>query len=384
MKILIVTNSYLPKISGVAEIINEFYARLLASQSGLEVRLICAHYKDSPASQNINGIQVRRYRNLALSNQRVDLPSLDMLGLVWKEIKDFKPDQIHLHSRFSTTNLCALIIAKILGIRAVHFEYLADFVSGEKFWIRNCAYFYDQIFSRLTYFLTDQIVATSQSILNFITTLLGASKSKVMVIENASKFKDDGQTFKQKFASPKNQYNIFFAARLVGLKNPLLTLEAILKLRSIRQDFQFLMAGDGKLKVEVEEFIQSNQMGEYVNYLGYLNAGQIKERFGQSDLFLNCSQLEGLPNTVLEAITNTNICLVSDVGGNNDLIQIPELLIPLNELTSERLAEKIDFVLSNTQTLIPQLQTNKDYVIRKFSWENAIQKLEQNVLWSKA
>ena len=84
------------------------------------------------------------------------------------------------------------------------------------------------------------------------------------------------------------------------------------------------------------------------------------------------SYLEGLPGGVLEAMFNNNLCLVSDVGGNNDLITVPELLVDLKEATPSSIANAIDYILNNLESVSIKAQIDKDRAVQVNNWQYAV------------
>lgn len=75
-----------------------------------------------------------------------------------------------------------------------------------------------------------------------------------------------------------------------------------------------------KLKISsygkyIRELIQRERLEEHVEFLGKLNAGQMKERYLKSNLFVCCSAIENSPNSLGEAMLLGMPCVSARVGG---------------------------------------------------------------------
>lgn len=120
---------------------------------------------------------------------------------------------------------------------------------------------------------------------------------------------------RDKLNLPKNK-NIFISVgHLSQLKDPITLIRAFNKMRLKNSLLLFL--GDGELynecKNKVEDFNYVRLVGRVPNVREYLQA---------SDYFISSSTTEGLPNSVLEAMsTGLPVCL-SDIGPHREIVNI--------------------------------------------------------------
>jgi glycosyltransferase involved in cell wall biosynthesis len=110
--------------------------------------------------------------------------------------------------------------------------------------------------------------------------------------------------------------------RLTHQKNPLFFLEIAKRIKEIFPDVHFTLLGAGyhdHLKVAVLEFIQKHQL----NNVQIMSWGEYPlEKFYQGlDIFLLTSSFEGLPFSLLEAMSYKLPCIATNVDGNKDVIK---------------------------------------------------------------
>ncbi len=118
--------------------------------------------------------------------------------------------------------------------------------------------------------------------------------------------------------SHSKSFQAIFTGRLHDQKQVDLLIRAwpaVLKLAQAR----LVIAGDGPLKSDLTALRDSLGMTENeVHFIGRVS--NTPEILRDSDLFLLPSRAEGMSNSLLEAMATGLPCLVSEIGGNTDLI----------------------------------------------------------------
>ena len=109
------------------------------------------------------------------------------------------------------------------------------------------------------------------------------------------------------------KFRLVFIGRLSKEKNVNLLLDAFEKLeRETNLNLELIILGDGK-----SEFIRDSKN---VKYFGKVNFNMIKFILVNSDYLVLPSSVEGLPFTVLEAMSLGIPCICSNINGINELI----------------------------------------------------------------
>jgi len=101
-----------------------------------------------------------------------------------------------------------------------------------------------------------------------------------------------------------------------------LLVEALAVLRAEGWDLDLDIVGGGRLLGEIDEQCRRLGIDQHVERHGSVEPGRVRELLRRADLFVLCSDTEGLPRALVEAMAEGLPCVASDVGG------VPELLGP--------------------------------------------------------
>ena len=109
---------------------------------------------------------------------------------------------------------------------------------------------------------------------------------------------------------------VLFVGRLAAQKNPELLLHAWEQL-SGQGDYRLLIAGEGPLRESLQRQISSRGLGN-VQLLGACQS--VEQLYHQASVFVLPSRSEGCSNALLEAMACGLCPVVSNIGGNRDVV----------------------------------------------------------------
>lgn len=118
-----------------------------------------------------------------------------------------------------------------------------------------------------------------------------------------------------------NRKRLVCVGRLCEQKGQLLLLNAVNQLFKNGEDFELVLAGDGELREEIEELIQSYGLGAQVSITGWISSDQVRKEILASGALVLPSFAEGLPVVIMEAMALKRPVLTTYIAG------IPELVI---------------------------------------------------------
>ena len=149
--------------------------------------------------------------------------------------------------------------------------------------------------------------------------IIGLSDDKTTVIYNGIEPPPESE----KTAAGKNGHDkitvIGCVGRLAWVKNYELLIRAFHEVRDKYPRCQLEIVGDGEIEKELRDLVDRLSLSDRVILHGYkLDVASYYARF---DIFVLPSFYEGLSMSLLEAISRGMPCIVSDVGGNTEIIE---------------------------------------------------------------
>ena len=133
--------------------------------------------------------------------------------------------------------------------------------------------------------------------------------------------------------------------RLTAIKQHRLFLDAIARVAALRPNVVALIAGDGELRADLEQYAGELGIAGRVRFLGWRR--DLATIYGASDVFLLTSRNEGTPVALIEAMASGIPGVSTDVGGVKDVIVSDEVGARVREHTGEALAAPIVHYLSH-------------------------------------
>lgn len=123
-------------------------------------------------------------------------------------------------------------------------------------------------------------------------------------------------------------------ARFDPIKNHLMMLAAFRKVLDTGVNAKLIIVGDGEMRISIEEQIESLNLAPNVILTGYIT--NPKTYLGMMDIFLLSSLSEGASMTLLEAMSLGKPCVVTDAGGNSEIVKHGETgIVTKNDDDSE-------------------------------------------------
>lgn len=145
-------------------------------------------------------------------------------------------------------------------------------------------------------------------------------------------------------ASQCNVRNTFITCcSLKKVKRISLFAEAFSILAGEVPECKWICIGDGEELEQIQEIVKSNRITHCVHFLGRLTNSEVLEFYINNPVsfFCNVSALEGVPVSIMEAMSFGIPVIATNVGGNGELVNDEcGFLLPSN-ITAQELAEKL-------------------------------------------
>lgn len=130
--------------------------------------------------------------------------------------------------------------------------------------------------------------------------------------------------------------------RLSEQKGHLLLVEAVSKLVAAGFEFKFVFVGDGPLRKEIEQLINTLGLENYIEITGWATNTQVQEQILSSQVFVLPSFAEGLPVVLMEALALSRPVISTYIAGIPELVEPGQngWLVPAGSLEDLTLALK--------------------------------------------
>ena len=162
---------------------------------------------------------------------------------------------------------------------------------------------------------------------------------------------DQGGEHSLKLKNKNDIFTIVTCSNLIPLKRINLIIDALSLIKEI--PIHWVHFGDGpeqeKLQQQANEFLSSNIQ---VEWKGRVTNQTVLEFYKKvkPHLFINVSSSEGIPVSIMEAMSYGIPCIVTNVGGNSEIVDNKNGKLMSSNPTNEELKEIIEYFLNLNET----------------------------------
>ena len=210
---------------------------------------------------------------------------------------------------------------------------------------------------------SDIVVTPSQHLKNFILNL--GFKNKIEIINNGVFIPEENTNI-----FTNDQINITIVSRLVSHKNIKKIIRAI---SDLNDPLIYLnIIGDGPELNQLQKISLESNNKDNIIFHGKLNRDEINHIFLNSDIYIQASNYEGLPHSLLEAMSYGIPVLCTPVGeckeilGNEDRGYILDLPVSKNNIKS-----KISEIIGEKNIANKKGERGKDFINEKYNLTNS-------------
>ncbi len=317
MRILMLTNTYPPVLSGVARSVvafDEEYRRrnhetLIIAPEAEDTSGDDPHIVRVPAIQHFNG-----------SDFPVPIPSP---GLVAATVDEFHPDVIHAHHPFFLGN-SALRLARSREVPLVFthhtmWDHYAHYTAVEtpataRFigaWVAGYAN------------LCDAVVAPSRSVADLLRDRGVETRIEIIPtgVDTRRFSRGDGARFRRQREIPEDAFLIGYVGRLAPEKNLAFLAESIARFMSVEPRAHFVVIGSGPSEEEIRRVMAAAGCIDRLHLAGVCEGRELIDAFHALDVFAFASQTETQGMVLTEAMAAGKPVVALDGPGVRDVVR---------------------------------------------------------------
>lgn len=200
--------------------------------------------------------------------------------------------------------------------------------------------------------LTDQVTSISKATKEALIRFESIPEHRIQVIYNGiadlSQKKFVAEPLNKELGIDDNSLILGTISRLDPIKNHKMMISAFKEIQTHHANTRLLIVGDGPLRHELEQQCQELGLENQVIFTGFKVEPQ--KYLSLMDIFLLPSFSEGTSMTLLEAMSFSKPCVVTDVGGNPEIVvdRLNGLVIP-NDDKDKLVAACLDLIENTSE-----------------------------------
>lgn len=364
MKIAMIGQKFLPSRAGGVEIhVEEISKRLV--QRGHKVDVICRRKyckkktclkKYTGSNCFYDGIQVICVKNI--KSKSLDTITYSFVATLKAMFGDY--DVIHFHALGPTTMSFLVRLTRKKIVCTVHgLDWQRDKWGG-----------FATSFLKLGEYMSTKVphhtITVGQKLVDYYKDKY--DKDVIYIPNGINKpIVREAKLIKENYGIDKGEY-LLFLARLVPEKNCHLLIEAY---KELKTDKKLVIAGESSHTNKYQRSLHELAKGdERIVFTGFIGGALLDELYSNAYAYVLPSDIEGLPISLLEAMSYGNCCLVSDIRENMDVIL--DKGVSFKTASKNSLKEGIKYLIDNPEVVKKYERESAKFILDKYNWDEVV------------
>lgn len=274
-------------------------------------------------------------------------------------------DVVHFHAE----GPCAMLwIPKLFGKRCIATVHGLDHQRAK--W-GKFAKAYIMLGEKVAVKFADEIIVLSEGVQNYFKEIYGIETKFIPNGVNKPK-KVEAQLIKEKYGLCGDDY-ICFLARLVPEKGLTYLIDAF---RQVNTNKKLVIAGGSSDTDDfMQELIKRAKGDDRIIFTGFVQGQILEELYSNAYLYTLPSDLEGMPLSLLEAMSYGNCCVVSDIDECTEVVEDKSVIFKKSNV--EDLKRKIQELCDNPEIVQTYKKDTADFICKKYNWDEVVEKTLQ-------
>ena len=233
------------------------------------------------------------------------------------------------------------------------------------------ASWYIQTGEKIAVRLADEIIVLSKNVKNYFKETYG--RETVFIPNGISRpISLSPELITEKYGLKKDEYLLFFG-RLVPEKGISYLIEAF---KQVATDKKLVVAGgvsdSGTFASEIQALAEDDPR---ILFTGFVQGQVMQELYSNAYCYVHPSDLEGMPLSLLEAMSYGNCCLTSDIPECTEVIGEHGLSFPQGNVSA--LKDKLQELCDSPETVSLYKEGSADYICTRYYWDDIIDRTLQ-------
>ncbi len=273
-----------------------------------------------------------------------------------------KYDVVHFHAE----GPCAMLwLPKLFGKRCIATIHGLDHQRAK--W-GKLASMYIMLGEKCAVKYADEIIVLSKGVQNYFQKVY---KRNTRYIPNGVNrpICRDADVIHKKFNLTKDSY-ILFLGRIVPEKGIRYLINAF---KSVTTDKKLVIAGGTSDSDSFMEELKEMAKGDdRIIFTGFVQGKQLDELYSNAYIYTLPSDLEGMPLSLLEAMSYGNCCLVSDINEHTEVVADKAVVFRKSDISDLR--EKLQYLCERKDIVEKYRVEAEGFICGKYSWDDVVKK----------
>lgn len=217
----------------------------------------------------------------------------------------------------------------------------------------------------------DEIIVLSKGVQDYFKKVYGRETNFIPNGVNRPKLRAAEQ-ISEKFGLSKDSY-ILFLGRLVPEKGIRYLIEAF---KQVKTDKKLVIAGGSSdtdsFERELKDLAKND---ERIIFTGFVQGSLLDKLYSNAYIYTLPSDLEGMPLSLLEAMSYGNCCLVSDIPECTEVVEDKALIFKKSDVSD--LWEKLQDACNHPENVMELKKEAADFICKKYDWDDVVEKTRE-------
>ena len=348
---------------GVEVVVEELATRMVKNGNNVTCYNRRGHHV---SGKEYDARKIKEYKGIRIKT----VPTINCRGLAAMSSSVFaairaafgKYDVVHFHAE----GPCAMLwLPKLFGKRCIATIHGLDHMRAK--W-GKLASTYIMLGEKCAAKHADEIIVLSKGVKDYFKETYNRDTVYIPNGVNRPEIKGTNE-IEEKWGLKKDSY-ILYLGRLVPEKGIKYLVEAF---KDVKTDKKLVIAGGSS---DTDEF--SNELKEMAGdderiiCTGFVQGEPLDELYGNAYIYTLPSDLEGMPLSLLEAMSYGNCCLVSDIEECTSVVE--DRAIVFEKSNVEDLRKKLQEACDDNEIVENYKKNAADFICEKYSWDDVVEK----------
>lgn len=274
-----------------------------------------------------------------------------------------KADVVHIHAEGPAAMTPLLKLFKKRVVVTVHgLDWQRDK------WSEGFASKYIKFGEKMAVKYADEIIVLSERVQHYFADTYNRKTVYIPNGVNEPKI-EPARLITEQFGLDKDEY-ILFLGRLVPEKGVHLLIDAF---KNIKTDKKLVIAGGtSDTNDYVSDLHKSASSDDRILFTGFQQGRILEELYSNAYVYVLPSLLEGMPLSLLEAMSYKNCCLVSDISECTEVVCDKAVVVKAGDVLA--LQQALQKLCDNKKLVNDYKKSAQQYILSKYNWDDVTQK----------